>query len=113
MGQGTSPLDPVWYRDSTYGSRNAQVPAGAATTTLSPGAPPDGAILATVVVTATGTAATSFYDVANGVVGAAVPLFTVPANAATGTVYTVRLPYTFGLAAVGIANSPALSVSLT
>jgi hypothetical protein len=62
-----------------------------------------------IVVTAAGTASTTFYDdpaAAQGTV-----LFVTPAAPALGTIFDVNLPAAKGIWAVGITGSAALTVS--
>lgn len=61
--------------------------------------------LCKVIVLATGTAAVSIYDntAASGTV-----VFTVPANAAAGTIYDLYVPTTLGIYVGGTTNTPQL-----
>jgi hypothetical protein len=81
------------------------IAAGATTTPISGGP----GRLRKIVVTAAGTASTTFYDdpaAAQGTV-----LFVTPAAPALGTIYDLNLPAAKGIYAVGIAGSAALTVS--
>lgn len=62
--------------------------------------------LVKVIVIALGTAAVSIYD--NSTAASGTVIFTVPASAATGTIYPVDIPTISGIYVGGGANSPAL-----
>jgi hypothetical protein len=63
--------------------------------------------LVCVTVTATGTAAQTFYD--NASAGSGTPLLVIPANAAVGSIYMLPGKALSGITAGGIANSPAVT----
>jgi hypothetical protein len=90
-----------------HGTATGQVAAGAGTAAVavknSPGR------LCKVVVVATGTAAVSIYDNASAASGSV--LLTIPANAATGTVYDVGEIAANGITVGQVSNSPALALT--
>jgi hypothetical protein len=84
-------------------SSNAQVPAGAATTQIktSPGT------IATIVCTAAGTAATSFFD---NTAGSGPLLYVTKTTPAVGDIYQINGAALVGITAVGITGSGAFTV---
>ena len=94
-----------------YGSKavqlsasNAPVPSGAATTVIknAPG------VLATIVCTAAGTAATTFYD--NASTGSGTQLYVTKTTPAVGDIYQINGAALNGITAVGVLNSGAFTV---
>ena len=113
MASGNNPnLDPVWYREATFGASNAAVPAGAGTTVIKAGGP--GVLGRVVITTAGSTGNLTLYDSASGASGtilAVIPGASNVAAAVVGAVYDLRMPVLNGITAVGAANSPAVTVS--
>ena len=85
-------------------SSNAPVPANAATTVIkaSPG------VIATIVCTVAGTAATTFYD--NASTGSGTQLYVTKAAPAVGDIYQINGAALNGITAVGVAGSGAFTV---
>jgi hypothetical protein len=117
-GTGAVPLrggTPNSTNDQTFGpveltqllvelGGSAYVPCTAATATVVKAAP---GRLCKVIVVATGTAAVSIYDNASAASGNI--LFTVPAAAATGSIYDLHITATAGIYVGGTTNTPALN----
>lgn len=65
--------------------------------------------LVKIVVVTTNTAAISLYD--NASTNSGTVLFTVPANAGSGTIYSLDIPTVNGIVAAQVNNSPTLIVT--
>jgi hypothetical protein len=106
MGAGANPLlDVQWTGERIYGTANISAPS--ATSTVIKGGGPG--ILSQVIVTATGTGTATFYDNASAASGNVI--FVVPASAAVGTIYQVRMPVQNGIFCVSATSGPVLAVS--
>jgi hypothetical protein len=116
-GTGAVPLrggTPNSTNDQTFGpveltqllvelGGSAYVSCTAATATVVKASP---GRLCKLIVIASGTAAVSIYDNASAASGTVI--FTIPANAATGTIYDLHISATLGIYVGGVTNSPAL-----
>mgnify|MGYP001566741829 CR=1 FL=1 len=94
--------NPLWVK--TGGASKTAVAAG--TTSADSVVSAAAGRLYKIIVIATGSAAVSIYDNATASTGTV--LFTVPANAATGTIYNVELPVSAGITVGKVNNSPAM-----
>jgi hypothetical protein len=101
----TYPAPDATNRVNTGGSLSAFIPANNGATFVVKNAP---GRLMKVTVTATGTAAATFYDNASAASGN--KLLVVPANAAAGTIYDLQCVAVSGITCDALANCPALSV---
>lgn len=91
-----------------YSGANVATPVAAGTTTAVTICKNAAGRIGRVIVIATGTAAVSIYDNASTASGTI--LLTIPANAATGTIYDVGMPAANGVTVGQVNNSPALLV---
>jgi hypothetical protein len=105
VGAGSNPLqDPVWYAERIYGDSNGSV-ASATSVAIKGGA----GILCQAIVTTVGTGTCTFYD--NPSAASGTVLFVIPASAALGTIYAIRMPAMNGIYAVSAASGPVVAVS--
>lgn len=65
--------------------------------------------LCRVLVTASNTAAVTFYDNASAASGTIIGY--IPASATTGTIYDFNFPHVNGIVATGDANNPAMTIT--
>jgi len=106
VGAGSNPVsDPIWYAERIYGDSNAVV-ASNTSVAIRPGGP---GILCQAIVTATGTGTATFYDNPSAASGNII--FVIPASAALGTVYSIRMPVATGIFCVSATSGPALAIS--
>ncbi len=89
----------------TGGLSNAPVSANGGSAQVVKGSP---GRLCLVTVTASGTAAGTFYDNASAASGT--KLLVVPANAAVGAIYQLGMPAANGITFDALANAPSLTV---
>jgi hypothetical protein len=113
MGMGANPVtDAVYYGERAYGTSNAYIPVGAATTVIKSAGP---GILGVIAICTAGTTGNlTFYDSATGATGNilfVVPGTTAQPTALIGTVFTLRIPFIYGLAVVAPASAAAVSLS--
>lgn len=104
----------VTDRHSQPGGEKWTTPGGSQTAAIAVGAQAESITtqssrLCRVLVTATGTGTTTFYDNASTNSGTVIGV--IPANAAVGTVYVFDMPAASGIYAYAASNGAALTVS--